>query len=75
MDQRIEQAIFFITKNYYKPLLLDAICASVRLSKFHIEGLVHITSLGQDFYQFAMEDSALMSLKAFTNRLEMTLGI
>jgi AraC-like DNA-binding protein len=35
MDQRIEQAIFFITKNYYKPLLLDAICASVRLSKFH----------------------------------------
>jgi AraC-like DNA-binding protein len=35
MDQRIEQAIFYITKNYYKPLVLDAICASVRLSKFH----------------------------------------
>jgi len=24
----------------------------VRLSKFHIEGLVHITSLGQDFYHY-----------------------
>jgi len=35
MDERIEQAILFITQYYYKPLVLDEICESVGLSKFH----------------------------------------